>query len=125
MISRRFWQNFGPSGRVFGRIPLRQIFRISLLTLVFVSLTGAQDQGSSAPAQQTEPPAPAGGPQSDVGPYAIPSKKKDEPPPPPPPEKPKKIEGMPDYSIHVDASVVEVPVMAVYFEPDERELPYF
>jgi VWFA-related protein len=111
MISRRFWQNFGPSGRVFGRIPLRQIFRISLLTLVFVSLTGAQEQGSSAPAQQTEPPAPAGGPQSDVGPYAIPSKKKDEPPPPPPPEKPKKIEGMPDYSIHVDASVVEVPVM--------------
>ena len=54
MISRRFWQNFGPSARVFGRIPLRQIFRISLLTLAFVSLTGAQDQGSSAPAQQTE-----------------------------------------------------------------------
>jgi len=71
----------------------------------------AQDQGSSAPAKgQTDAPDAAGGPQSDVGPYAIP-KKKDEPPPPPPPEKPKKIEGMPDYSIHVDVPVVEVPVM--------------
>jgi VWFA-related protein len=110
MISYRFRQ---VSGRL-GGIPLRQLFRISLLVLalgVFAALTGAQDQGSSAPPKgQQEPPAAAGGPQSDVGPYAIP-KKKDEPPPPPPPEKPKKIEGMPDYSIHVDVPVVEVPVM--------------
>jgi VWFA-related protein len=71
----------------------------------------AQDQGSSAPSKgQTEPPDAAGGPQSDVGPYAIPQKK-DEPPPPPPPEKPKKVEGMPDYSIRVDIPLVEVPVM--------------
>jgi VWFA-related protein len=110
MISYRFWQ---VSGRL-GGTPLKQLFRISLLVLalgVFAALTGAQDQGSSAPPKgQQEPPAAAGGPQSDVGPYAIP-KKKDEPPPPPPPEKPKKIEGMPDYSIHVDVPVVEVPVM--------------
>ena len=71
----------------------------------------AQDQGSSAPSKgQTEAPDAAGGPQSDVGPYAIP-KKKDEPPPPPPPERPKKVEGMPDYSIRVDIPLVEVPVM--------------
>jgi VWFA-related protein len=93
---------------------LRQFWRISLLILAlgsFAGVTAAQDQGSSAPAKgQAEPPDAAGGPQSDVGPYAIP-KKKDEPPPPPPPTKPKKIEGMPDYSIHVDVPVVEVPVM--------------
>jgi VWFA-related protein len=73
----------------------------------------AQDQ--STPAQpdsgkpkQEAPPA-AGGPQNDVGPYAIP-KKKDEPPQPPP-EKPKKIEGMPDYSIRVDVPLVNVDVL--------------
>jgi VWFA-related protein len=92
----------------------RYIYPVSLLLiLVLGSLTVAlaQDQGSSAPAKgQTEPPNAAGGPQSDVGPYAIP-KKKDEPPPPPRTEKPKKIEGMPDYSIRVDVPVVEVPVM--------------
>jgi VWFA-related protein len=71
----------------------------------------AQNQTAPAPgSQQPQPPAEAGGPQGDVGPYAIPSKK-EEPPPPPPPEKPKKIEGMPDYSIHVDVPLVNVPVM--------------
>jgi VWFA-related protein len=68
----------------------------------------AQDQSAPAKGQQEPPPA-AGGPQTDVGPYAIP-KKKDEPPPPPPPEKPKKVEGMPDYSIRVDVPLVQVPV---------------
>jgi len=116
MISSRLWRASGRSGGKFDRIPLRRFFRISLLILVLGSVTGLtgaqnQDQGSSAPAkgQQETPPA-DGGPQSDVGPYAIP-KKKDEPPPPPPPEKPKKIEGMPDYSIRVDVPLVEVPVM--------------
>ncbi|MGA8489316.1 MAG: VWA domain-containing protein, partial [Terriglobales bacterium] len=114
MISSPFGQGQQQFGQAFRRIPIRQLWRISLLILVlgsFAGLAAAQDQGSSAPAkdQQTEPPAAAGGPQSDVGPYAIP-KKKDEPPPPPP-EKPKKIEGMPDYSIHVTVPVVEVPVM--------------
>src|SRR5712692_7378326 len=70
----------------------------------------AQDQSTPAPAagnpQKEEPPPAAGGPQTDVGPYAVP-KKKDEPPPPPP-EKPKKIEGMPDYSIRVDVPLVNV-----------------
>jgi VWFA-related protein len=55
-------------------------------------------------------PADAGGPGGDVGPYAIP-KKKDEPPPPPAPEKPKKIEGMPDYSIKVDVPLVNLDVL--------------
>jgi VWFA-related protein len=114
MNSRPNGESCWPSGRDSGRISLRQFWRISLLILVlgsFAGVTVAQDQGSSAPAKgQAEPPDAGGGPQSDVGPYAIP-KKKDEPPPPPPPTKPKKIEGMPDYSIHVDVPVVEVPVM--------------
>ena len=83
------------------------------------SFLPAQDQ-SQRPApsttdnsqqKSTEAPPEAGGPQTDVGPYAIPKKKEE--PPPPPPEKPKKIEGMPaDYSIHVTTPpLVEVPVL--------------
>jgi VWFA-related protein len=73
----------------------------------------AQEQSapqSSNPDQQQAPPE-AGGPQGNVGPYAIPKKK--EPPPQPPPERPKKIEGMPDYSINVSVPVVTVPVSVV------------
>jgi VWFA-related protein len=114
MISHPIGQTCRRFGGDSGRVSVRRFWCISLLILVLVSFAGlavAQDQGSSAPSKgQTEPPDAAGGPQSDVGPYAIP-KKKDEPPPPPPPDKPKKIEGMPDYSIRVDVPVVEVPVM--------------
>jgi VWFA-related protein len=69
----------------------------------------AQDQPASSNGQQTQGPPEAGGPQSDVGPYAIPKKKEE--PPPPPPTKPKKIEGMGDYSIQVSVPLVDVPVM--------------
>jgi VWFA-related protein len=71
------------------------------------------NQPAAAPQQnsnQQEAPPEAGGPKGDSGPYAMP-KKGEEPPPPPPPERPKKIEGMPDYSIHVDVPLVTVPVM--------------
>ena len=97
---------------------LARRFAIALLSLGLLAAFAspapllAQDQspsqGSGQP--QTEPPPEAGGPGNDVGPYAIP-KKTEEPPPPPPPPKPKKIEGMPDYSIHVNVPLVEVPVM--------------
>jgi len=75
----------------------------------------AQDDAQPSTTQQQNPnkqdaPAGAGGPTGDVGPYAIP-KKKEEPPPPPPPEKPKKVEGMPDYSIKVDVPLVNVDVL--------------
>ncbi|HXZ31785.1 MAG TPA: VWA domain-containing protein [Terriglobales bacterium] len=69
----------------------------------------AQDQTNSANVNQQAPPPEAGGPTTDVGPYAVPKKKEE--PPPPPPEKPKKIEGMPDYSIQVTVPLVQVPVM--------------
>jgi VWFA-related protein len=71
--------------------------------------TQAQDQPASGNGQQTQAPPEAGGPQSDVGPYAIPKKKEE--PPPPPPTKPRKIEGMGDYSIQVSVPLVDVPVM--------------
>src|ERR1035437_7708777 len=80
--------------------------------LAFASLLSAQDQppqSDNGNRKSTEAPDAAGGPQNDVGPYAIPKKKEE--PPPPPPEKPKKVEGMPDYSIHVTAPLVEVPVL--------------
>ena len=91
---------------------LRRSSRISLVCLCLVLfLVVAQGQNSSpdnGSLKQDVPPE-AGGPQTDVGPYAIP-KKKDEPPPPPP-ERPKKIEGMPDYSIRVNVPLVNVDVM--------------
>ena len=96
-----------------------QFASIFLLLMALSLATGgappllAQEQtpsaGDNSPNKQEAPPE-AGGPQSDVGPYAIP-KKKDEPPPPPPPERPKKIEGMPDYSIRVDVPLVNVDVL--------------
>jgi VWFA-related protein len=81
--------------------------------LVSTPLLG-QDQSSSQQQNPNQQPAPpeAGGPEGgELGPYAIP-KKKDEPPPPPP-EKPKKIEGMPDYSIKVAVPVVNLDVAVV------------
>jgi VWFA-related protein len=81
-----------------------------------VSLTAAQDTSQQPPANQApanpnkqDTPAAAGGPQNDVGPYVIPKKKEE--PPAPPPEKPKKIEGMPDYSIKVDVPLVNLDVL--------------
>ena len=70
--------------------------------------SGSGSNGQGNPNQQDAPPE-AGGPNSDTGPYAIPKKTTE--PPPPPVERPKKIEGMPDYSIHVDVPLVTVPVM--------------
>lgn len=110
-----FYTDFAPVWGLFRRY----LIAISLLAFVLGILAvgavrlAAQDQSAPPPAagqQQQEPPPAAGGPQTDVGPYAIP-KKKDEPPPPPPPDKPKKIEGMPDYSLHVDVPLVNVDVL--------------
>jgi VWFA-related protein len=87
---------------------------LSGLMLVMVLCTSvavraqAQPSTSSGGQNKQEAPPEAGGPNTDVGPYAIPKKK--EAPPPPPPEKPKKIEGMPDYSIRVNVPLVNVDV---------------
>ncbi len=82
----------------------------------------AQDQSTTPPAStqdksqdtgkpKQELPDEAGGPGGDVGPYAIPKKTEKEAPPPPPPVTPKKVEGIPDYSIKVNVPLVNVDVL--------------
>jgi len=83
-----------------------------LVWLVVSALAAtAQDTSQQPPANPNKQEAPpeAGGPQNDTGPYVVPKKK--EAPPPPAPEKPKKIEGMPDYSIKVDVPLVNLDVL--------------
>ncbi len=105
----------------FGRVAHFCAYLLSFSLVVtgvaaFAIPLAAQDQGGQQPSanqqnpNQQEAPPEAGGPNSDSGPYAVP-KKGAEPPPPPPPSRPKKIEGMPDYSIHVDVPLVTVPVL--------------
>jgi len=91
--------------------PFRRYISFALLGITLVTSAGlpAQDQPPPNGQQKQEPPPAAGGPQSDTGPYAIPKKKEE--PPLPPPEKPKKVEGMPDYSIKVDVPLVNVDVL--------------
>ncbi len=93
--------------------------RVLLLALVLLCLwmiaprlqAQTQDTSQQPPANPNKQEAPpeAGGPQNDVGPYVIPKKKEE--PPPPAPEKPKKIEGMPDYSITVQVPLVNLDVL--------------
>jgi len=105
---------------VFSR--LNRAFAVSHKRLIWLALLGlclaafwftalAQDASQQAPPNPNKQEAPpeAGGPQNDIGPYVIPKKKEE--PPPPAPEKPKKIEGMPDYSIRVDVPVVNLDVL--------------
>src|SRR6266851_1231253 len=109
MLPIRWIRNLRPSRRQAVTIPLMILALVSLT--VGTPLIMAQDQSQPASnGQKQEAPPEAGGPQTDVGPYAIP-KKKEEPPPPPPPAKPKKVEGMPDYSIKVDVPLVNVDVL--------------
>src|SRR6201987_6533832 len=98
-------------------LPCKLLLTLTLLGFGWgVAILHAQDTPQPAPSttsqnpNKQDAPADAGGPGGDVGPYAIP-KKKDEPPPPPPSEKPKKIEGMPDYSIKVDVPLVNLDVL--------------
>ena len=99
--------------RRFGASPAG--LKVLLVSIAIMLLCGcvqllAQDQPAPAPSVNTpEPPPAAGGPQADVGPYAIP-KKRDQPPLALPPEKPSKIESLLDYSIHVNVPLVEIPV---------------
>jgi VWFA-related protein len=92
---------------------------LSTLALITVAPTtprlNAQQQGSTTPdnTQQQKPTTPdeAGGPQGDIGPYAIPKKKDETNTPPPPPPKPKTPEGMPTYSLSVNVPTVNLDVM--------------
>jgi VWFA-related protein len=70
-----------------------------------------QGTSTAAPSQQQKTPDESGGPQGDIGPYAIPKKKDENSTPPPPPPKPKVPEGMPSYSLTVDVPTVNLDVM--------------
>lgn len=107
------------------RWPWRNVARLLtpvalLLALLPVTRASAQAQTQSPPDQsqdqnngkpKQEAPADAGGPGGDIGPYSIPKKNPEAPPPPPPPAAPKKVEGMPDYSIKVNVPLVNVDVL--------------
>ncbi len=71
----------------------------------------SQDNTQNNGKPKQDIPADAGGPGDNVGPYAIPKKNENAPPPPPPPTTPKKIEGVPDYSLRVNVPLVNVDVM--------------
>jgi len=112
MASGRFSRVFDLTQSGAGMIAV--VFLFVMACLFPATKLQAQDSGAPSDNTQQNPdvPSSAGGPQNDVGPYAIP-KKKEEPPPPPPPSRPKKIEGMPDYTLHVSVPLVEVPVSVV------------
>jgi VWFA-related protein len=84
------------------------IFSLVLLSATKAAAQDSQSQQSQSPNQQEAPPA-AGGPNDDAGPYAIPKKK--EAPPEPAPETPRRVEGMPSYSINVSVPEVDIPVL--------------
>lgn len=96
-----------------GRVGRAANAALMVAALALGSVLGARAQNqptqppaSQQPQQQQQSPE-AGGPAGDVGPIAVP-KKKEEPPPPKP--APKKVEGMPDYTVRVDVPVVNVDV---------------
>ena len=109
------------------RIPMtirvfQRIFTVALATALAVPVCWAQNQqgqssgsqGSQQPGgqqqnQQNAPPE-AGGPQGDIGPIAVPKKKAEEPKKEETPKPPKKIEGMPDFSIRVNVPLVNIDV---------------
>jgi VWFA-related protein len=100
------------------RSPRKLLLTISFLifacgTLRLSAQDTPQQPASTNPQNpnKQDAPAEAGGPGGDVGPYAIPKKKEEDATPPPAPEKPKKIEGMPDYSIKVDVPLVNLDVL--------------
>lgn len=115
MFSRHSNRSSSKTSKVLTILVLLGMFWASgWLSTLPAQTQGQQQQQPSNPQnpnQQTPPPE-AGGPEGgEVGPYAIPKKKEE--PPPPPPEKPKKIEGMPDYSIRVDVPLVNLDVAVV------------
>jgi VWFA-related protein len=109
--------------------PVLLLTKLCMMAVLLAALpTLAQDQTPPAqPAGQTpaqaptqapdngrpkqDVPAEAGGPGDSLGPYAIPKKTANEPPPPPPPVTPKKLEGVPDYSLKVNVPLVNVDVL--------------
>jgi VWFA-related protein len=113
--------NFPPAKRPSAAAMFTSFFpavALSVLLLCAMIPVSAQDQSQAPASSQTDNGKPkqdvpddAGGPGGDMGPYSIPKRTPEEAPPPPPPPTPKKVEGMPDYSIRVNAPLVNVDVL--------------
>lgn len=98
------------------RNPLRKARRRALFTtLLALSLLAiaawavpsqSQSTGQQQPSSPQQKPPEAGGPAGDVGPIALPKR----PEPQPVEPRPKKPEGMPDFSLRVDVPLVNVDV---------------
>ena len=111
------WSSCSPGQRAAMRaISLLAVLSLLVSALLMPALAQSQSDQNSGQQQPQKPsetaPPEAGGPQGDIGPIAVP-KKKEEPPPPPPPQAPKKIPGMPNYSIQVNVPLVTLDVMAL------------
>jgi VWFA-related protein len=102
------------SRRRAGSVPFALILVVALCLAVPTVLFGqGQSQAGQNPQQQqnqqnTTPSS--GGPTGDLGPIAVPKKKDEAPKKEEPPEKPKKVEGMPEYTLHVNAPLVTLDV---------------
>ena len=102
-----------PSGRRLGARWGAGLAGATLVLLLSPLALIAQQPTSPPPPASTKPqqaPPEAGGPTGDIGPIIVP-KKGEQKPAPPPSTKPQKIEGMPEYSIHVNTALVSVPVL--------------
>ena len=105
---------------------------IALIALVVFLMSPwalAQSSGDSSSQEQSgqKPPdnnAPeAGGPTGDVGPIAVPKKKDSSETEAPPPARPKKVDNMPEYSLHVDVPVVTLDARVVQKDGRPLALP--
>jgi len=92
------------------------VFTLTMVPMVLpaqTTQTGSISQPTSTGAKQ-QPLPEAGGPASDLGPYAIPKADVDrQPARPAPPPAPKPVEGMPNYSINVDVPLVSVDALVL------------
>src|ERR1700723_1430556 len=115
MLANFLTRNGRSSSQDFATWMLATVVSLSLLSSVIPASAQAQSQSAPQSGDNGKPrqdaPAEAGGPGGDIGPYSIPKRKTEEAPPPPQPISPKKVEGMPDYSIRVNAPLVNVDVL--------------
>ncbi|HLW54754.1 MAG TPA: VWA domain-containing protein [Candidatus Angelobacter sp.] len=109
-------QNAPSFSKVKAGILFTAFASIAVFALLFA--TGVQAQ-SPTPAPTVAPvgdqnqqntTGEAGGPSGDIGPIAVPKKKPEEPPRAASTPTPQKIEGLPNYTLHVSAQLVNVDV---------------
>ena len=95
--------------RVRVRAVLQRLALLAAVVCVLMALPAlAQTQPPPPTGQKQEPPPEAGGPQTEVGPIAVPKKKEE---PPPEERRPRKQEPLEDFSLRVDVPLVNLDVL--------------